>query len=419
MKSAYRAIWHLRWLLLLLAGWPTWGTVRVQAAEAPPLTPRVLVTFGEAVTVLLPLERVGPVQRVEIFLRPEGEVQTFAADMTLEGAQARYVHPLAEKPLPLFAQVYYWFRIYPVGGEPYQSPAFVFVYEDNRFEWQMRTVAPVQVHWYAGDAALAETALNAALIALRNTYVQWQGHLPDETAVRVYVYANTQDLASALALAADHDVHEPHGRHIVLVAGGTSPAARAVLQREIAHQVAHIVLYDTVPEGYTNLPWWLREGLAALAEPQANPVAYQLLLDAAGAGQLFPMRDLCQPSLSADDGLSERAMAEDWALARAQAASFTAHLFGRYGPAGLQRLLEVYALGGLGCEDGFQAALGTDLLAAEQEWQAAQNLRPVEQISPAWVGLGLIAATLGPLLGLGFWYWRAHRSWFVPEGPTA
>ena len=393
----------LRWALVLLwtglmGLWP----VEARAAEPPPLAPQVGIRFGDSVTILLPLADLGPVQRVEIYLRPEGLVDTYTADMTIEGAQARYVHPVQAKPLPLFGQVFYWFKIYPAQGPAYQSPAFTFVYEDNRFAWQARTVEPVSVHWYEGGADVAEMALNAAHIALKNAFVQWQGRLDPERPLRVYIYASQGDLLSALeTLPPDLRGHEARlVQHTVLAYGGLSPQARADLQRQIAHQVAHIVLRDTVGDGYANLPWWLREGLAALAEPQAAPADYQVLQEAAAANQLYPITHLCRPPAFETP--------EDEALARIEAGAFVAHLFARYGPAGLQRLLEVYA-GGLGCEDGFQAALGTSLTALEDDWRAAQELFPRREVAPGWVGLWVALWMVGPAGALGVWYWRTHR----------
>ncbi len=392
-----RRAWMLLGLALVgLAAPQAW------AAEPPPLAPQVRIVFGDSVTILLPLAELGPVQRVEIYLRPEGMVDTYTADMVLDRNQARYEHPVQEKPLPLFGQVFYWFKIYPAQGAPYQSPAFTFVYEDNRFAWQSRTVAPVQVYWYAGGADVAEMALNAAHIALKNAFVQWQGRIATDRPLRIYIYASPRDLTSALAtLPPELQDHETRlAQHTVLTYDGLSPQARAEQQRYIAHQVAHIVLYDTVGEGYVHLPWWLREGLAALAEPQAAATEYQVLQEAAAANQLYPLRDLCrEPTFATED---------DERLARAEAGSFVAHVFARYGPAGLQRLLEVYT-SGLGCEEGFQAALGASLTALEDDWRAAQGLFPRREIEPGWVGLWVMLWMLAPFAALGWWHWRTRR----------
>ena len=393
---------RLVWAIALLVGYLARPAARVRAATPPPLVPQVTIAFGDSVTILLPLADLGPVQRVEVYLRPEGSVDTYTADMTLEEREARYVHPVRTKPLPLFGRVFYWFKIYPAQGPAYQSPAFTFIYEDNRFAWQSRTVEPVSVHWYAGGADVAEMALNAAHIALKNAFVQWQGRLDPERPIRIYIYASEQDLRSALeTLPPEMRGHEVYlAQHIVLVHSGLSPQARAELQRQIAYQVAHIVLYDTVGDGYANLPWWLREGLGSLAGPQADTTDYQILHTAAAANQLYPLQELCRAP--------EFETAEDEDLARAEAGAFVAHLFARYGPAGLQRLLEVYA-SGLGCVDGFQAALGARLTDLEDDWRAAQGLFPQREIAPGWMGLWVTLWMILPVTILGLWYWRTHR----------
>jgi len=384
-------------LALILWPWPG------HAAEVPPLTPQVSITFGETVTIVLPLNSLGPVRRVEIYLRPEGQIDTYTQDMILEENQARYDHPVAKKPLPLFGRVYYWFKIYPAQGPVYRSPAFMFIYEDNRFAWQARTVEPVTVHWYQGDAALAEEALNAAHIALKNAFVQWQGRLNPERGVRVYIYASAKDLYSALStLPPDmRDDAIQWAQHTVLVYGDPSPSSRTRLQHQIAYQVAHIVLYDTAGNGFSLLPWWFREGLAALAEPQPAPTALKILYDAAAANQLFPLRDLCFPP--------DFESPEDETLARAEARAFVTYLFTRYGPAGLQRLLEMYTRG-LGCEEGVRAALGVALTDLEHNWRAAQELIPQPRVGLGWVGLWVALGILAPSAVLGAWHWRTRHA---------
>ncbi len=396
----------LRWLVVglgLLAGLVL-GPAPGRAAALPPLTPQVLVVFAKSVTIRLPLDDLGPVERVEVYLRPEGMVDTYTQDMHLNGPLAEVTLSMHDYPLPPFIQVYYWFRIYPAAGEPVQSPAFVFIYEDNRFTWQERAVDPVQVYWSEGGAKVAEAALNAAHIALQNAFVQWQGHFDTTRGpLRIYVYPSRAALAEALAPLPDAwRTPEAQARlHIILAGGNPSPAGLLELQRAVAYATAQRVLYDTVQEGYANLPWWLREGLALLAEPQGvDATAYQALTEAARANQLIPLRALC--AAPPDD-------LDDPRLAQAEAGAFVAHVFGRYGPAGLRRLLDIYA-GGLGCEDGFQAALGLSLQAMEDDWRSAAGLHPQEGLTPGWVGVGVAVSMLGPFVALAVVYARRRTA---------
>ncbi len=409
MRPAFRFRWQGVWLALIgVALWGAHGLPRVAAATPPPLTPQVHIAFGDAVTIILPLEQLGPVQRVEIYLRPEGQVETYTQDMVIDGPRARYVHPLTEKPLPLFGQVFYWFKIYPAQGPAYESPAFVFIYEDNRFMWQSRAVEPVTVYWYEGNLELAEIALRAAHMALQNAFIQWQGRLAQGQTVRVYMYANARDLHTALSSSAGPPDHDPVPQHTVLTVATWSPEGRVALQRDIAHQVAHIVLRDTVGEGYANLPWWLKEGLATLAEPQTQTDDYTALRDAALSQQLIPLAQLCRPE-PWDDPEAE-------ALARAEAGAFVAHLYARYGPAGLQRLLEGYA-NGMGCDEGFRAALGTSLTALEDDWRSAQGLFPQHEKAGGWAALAVALAMLAPFLALGWWWQRQAGGLWAPSRP--
>ena len=393
--------WVLGWslaLTLILGGAPR----PASAAEPPPLSPQVSIVFGEAVTILLPLADLGPVRRIEIYVRPEGQETTYTQDMLLDETLARYEHSVAEKPLPLFGQVYYWFKIHPAQGAAYLSPAFTFIYEDNRFPWQARTDPPVTVYWYEGGAVLADEALNAAQQTLEHARIRWGGRLAPDARVRIYIYASAKALNSALDTLPP-EMRTPEfqwPRHVVWAYGDGDPRERLALQRQIAHHVAHIVLYDTAAKGFAFLPWWFREGLAGLAEPWPDPQALGTLYHAVAANQMFSLRELCvAPPV---------ATPEDELLARAEARAFATYLFARYGPTGLERLLEIY-LSGLGCEEGVPVALGADLASLEQAWRVAQGLVPRQGLGPGWTGLWVAVWLVVPSLVLGAWYWRTRR----------
>jgi len=47
------------------------------------------------------------------------------------------------------------------------------------------------------------------------------------------------------------------------------PNQSIVMEQRIPHELMHVMLYRSIGAGYNNLPAWLREGTATLAEVKA------------------------------------------------------------------------------------------------------------------------------------------------------
>jgi hypothetical protein len=134
-----------------------------------------------------------------------------------------------------------------------------------------------------------------------------------------------------------------------------------------------------------NLPSWLNEGVATLAE--INPtVDYGLVLQGASArNELIPLVDLCG-SFPAD---SAQAF-----LAYAEARSFTTYLRDTYGAPALLTLARTYTEG-VDCENGAQRALGVSLSQLDINWRESvlgQNIWGVafRNLLPYFVLLALL-----------------------------
>ncbi len=153
------------------------------------------------------------------------------------------------------------------------------------------------------------------------------------------------------------------------------------------------MLYREMGAGaYGNLPVWLSEGIATMAEAYPNPDYANALDVASRNGSLIPFGELCD-SFPPDSG---RAF-----LAYAQSQSFTAYLRDTYGFTGLAALVRAYG-DGLGCDLGASRALGMPLSQLEARWREAalgQNMTgaALRDLAPYLIVMGL--ALLIPLGG--------------------
>jgi hypothetical protein len=385
---------------LLAAGLLTlgfWNQARAQSGVAV-TEARAEYRFGEQITFTARIQSPSPIQEALILFEVEGEANTRLAPLTV-GADgwASYQYPLSAGLLRPFARIFFWYRLTLAGGEVYTSPQFVFDYTDNRFPWQTLEDAAVRLHWYSGEAAFGQAALDAARLGLAavNALIPAAPGGP----VDVYIYASAAEVQEALSLGGQPwlagSARPDLGVALVSIAPGAGQAI--AMQRQIPHELAHVLLYRHTGAAYNQLPAWLREGIASLAELYPNADYVQVLGSAAVNRSLLPISALC--GLFPPD-------ASGALLAYAESASFTRYLHDTYGTSGLRALIQAYA-DGLDCEQGAARAFGRPLSQVDQEWQQQALGEAVGGL--AWRNLLPYWAILLAILALPVWEWWAAR----------
>ena len=384
----------LRLLILLAALWLL--TVPARAQESIQVEPTTVeYTMGGQIHFETRLPPEVPVREVWVFVHPLGNPATITGQATLQPSNGiTYTLDLGEHPIPAYALVEFWYRITLEDGTILETDPETFVYADNRFDWQTLEAAPFKVFWYEGDPAFGQEVLNAAQEGLQKT----QGLLPVPApeAVSIYVYAAPADLQTALRLTGDSGAwvagHASPELGAVLVTLPPGPSQTYEIKRQVPHEIAHVLLYEWLGEGYYNLPQWLREGIPSMSELFPNPDYVVLLNQAYADESLLPMASLCE---------SFPLEASNFLLAYAQATSFSWYIYEQYGSSGLESLARAYA-DGLGCDAGAESALGKPLETLERDWRQAtfgENPLPavLRDLSP-W--LFLLAVVLLPSLVL-------------------
>jgi hypothetical protein len=213
--------------------------------------------------------------------------------------------------------------------------------------------------------------------------------------VEFFIYANTEDLQATLALEREIWVagHADPALGVVMLTIEPGEEQHIAMQQRIPHELMHVVLYRQTGPGYSNIPAWLREGLATLVEMYPNADYDRVLAEAAAANSLIPLEDICA-AFPADAG---RAF-----LAYAQSRSFTSYLYKIYGATGLLNLAAAYA-DGADCASGTERPLGASFSSLEAKWRASvldENsfLPALQNISPYLVLLCLVLTI--PLFGV-------------------
>jgi len=388
------------WLLILIPAVLFQTQHQVKAAYLNQLfNPQVDYVFGKTLTVRAQLEPDQAVEEVMVFVKATGqpEAVTRRALVSPNGTVSAEFD-LLKTPIRGFSNVTYWFRLTLDNGEIYTSPSYQFTYVDNRYDWEILEADSFMVHWYLGEVAFAQEVANTAAAGLH----QAQTFLPltPSEIIHIYVYDSANEMQAAQSATQSWVAgHADPDLSVVLVSLPPGPEQPLEMERQIPHELMHVLLYQADAEAYQHLPVWLNEGLASITELYPNPDYFTILTEAYQQNDLFSIQSLCMAfPTSASESL----------LAYAQSASFTRYLFNQFGTSGLESLLAAYA-DGLDCERGAEQALGSSLTQLETQWRritfnedpqisAFQNLLP-------WM-LVLILMTGIPIL---YSLWRIRK----------
>ncbi|HUH96112.1 MAG TPA: peptidase MA family metallohydrolase [Anaerolineales bacterium] len=388
-------------IFLLLLAWIGLGFTNIPQAQSGFNATNVNISydFGRQITFLARLTSAVPIQQAFISFREVDEQTTRVVPLVLSAdGSTSYRYDASQHLIPPFATIEFSYQATLIDNQSVTTGPFYFRYADNRFPWKDLGAGPVTVHWYDGDDAFGQAALDAARAGLQNISQTLPVSL--SSPVDVYIYSNFDDLVSALSLGgrqweaghADPSI----GVGMLTVAPGDTQTID--LQRLVPHELTHIMLYRSLGDGFNRLPTWLEEGIASMEELYPNPDYASALEAASKDNSLLSFDDLCT-SFPADSGRAY--------LAFAESQSFVRFLRNTYGNTGIVALTRAYA-DGLDCDLGATRAVGVPLDQLEARWResvlgqnllgaAGRNLLPyliilsLTLIVPVWGAIGVIS----------------------------
>lgn len=339
-------------------------------------------TFGESITISGRIDPALEYETISLVLDFSADDRSLSLPLAI-GADRQFsvTHRIADRFVQAFSPVEYWFVVEAPGGAVQSSEPASFFYADNRFAWRSIEDTPFRVHWVEGDAAFAQQMIDAAQSARARAGQLLSVDLAQS--VDLYVYARLADYQFSRGQLgpAWAGGHTDPASGLVLLAIAPGEEAALEMEREIPHEVAHLVLHAAAGDGYWNLPAWLNEGIASVLETFPNPDYEFLVAEAIGQGQLLPLESLCAGFPQEDAGAL---------LAYAQSAALVRYIQDVYGPAGLRALVESYA-GGASCSRGpLVEPIGLDLTALEAAWRESEASGEVGGPAPGGMDAGAV-----------------------------
>lgn len=316
--------------------------------------------FGQHITFQARLQSQVPIVNASLVFSDNFDeiVRRFPVNVG-EGGVVTYRFDATQNVLRPFTTISFWFEVTLQNGQTLRSDNYRVQYIDDRFTWQQQEDENLRVHWYEGDAAFGDALLDVSRRSL--SAVSALIPAPLTAPLDVYVYASTADLQSALFLGGENwqGGHANPKLGVVMLAVTPGPEQSIEMETLIPHELAHVMLYRSVGDGYGSLPAWLSEGVASLAELYPNPDYEQALMLASQNDSLLPILDLCDTfPLDASGAF----------LAYAESQSFVRFLRDTYGAPSLLSLTSAYA-DGLNCDQGVVRALGTSLVSLDTRWR--------------------------------------------------
>jgi hypothetical protein len=350
--------------------------------------------YGEQVTFSAQIKSSTPIQQASIVITDEANGLTQTQPLVIaQDGRAEYRLDVKQNVLRPFSTVKWMYQFALADGTTFQSTTYFIRYEDNRFDWQALESGALKVHWYKGDASFGQAALDEAQAGIQSISALIALDLSQP--IDIFIYANSDDLRGTLVLGGADWVagHADPALGVVMVVVAPGSGQSISMEQRIPHELMHVMMYRSVGAGYNNLPVWLREGTATLAEVYPNADYDRVLTEAGAQDKLIPLKDLCA-SFPVDAGQAF--------LAYAESRSFTNYLHDSYGSSGLSNLATSYA-DGVDCEHGTERAFGVSLPNLEQRWHSSvlggnHFLPALQNISPYLVLLCLVLII--PFIGI-------------------
>jgi len=302
--------------------------------------------------------------------------------------------------LPPGSSVDYWWVVENANGDKIETAPVQVQFDDNRYSWRSLTEGKVTIYWYKGNDSFAREIMLSAQQALARLADDTGAEL--EKPVKLYIYANAQDLQGAMIYPQEWTGGVAFTRYGI-IAIGIAPDNLHWGKRAVAHELTHLVIHQMTLNPYSDLPNWLDEGLAMHNEGALGPQFTTYLNKAIAEKSLISVRSLSSP-FSTDP---EKAY-----LSYAQSYSLVDFLISNYGQTQMLELLLTFRQGS-SYDGALEKVYGFDMDGLDTLWQdyvttPAQSTEEKGRHPELMVTLPALATVLLLTLGLvtESWTWR-------------
>ncbi len=289
MRRILTLLFSLAILLVPLQGTRAQVSVELKDVKAD-------YTFGEKISFSATIISKSSIQSAHLLFQVEGDPNTRTIPLEVaRGGKTTYTHLIHDGLIRPFSRLNYWYHLILVGNESFDSDHYSLQYDDNRYQWQTIKNSNLSLHWVTGDLSFGQAAFDTANAG----YKAIQALIPitPGNPIQIYIYSSAADVQNTLNLGGTTWLggHASPDLGVVLVSIVPGETQTIEMERQIPHELAHVLLYRLAGPAYANLPTWLMEGIASQAERYPNANYAQVLNVSTQNKALLPLSDLCGP----------------------------------------------------------------------------------------------------------------------------
>ncbi|MDQ3937474.1 MAG: peptidase MA family metallohydrolase, partial [Chloroflexota bacterium] len=335
--------------------------------------PEADAVLGRPVTFRTALEADAPPDGVELLLSLPGERQTSVIPAQLREVGGGWqAEATVDGHVPPNTRFSYRFRLRHPDADAVLGRAADAVLTDERFTWRTIEGQIVRLHWYQGDEAFAQRALEVGERAIE----QASGLLgvTESAPIDFFIYDSEDALRTALGPGTRENVAGQAHSDIRTLFGLIEPfeVGSDWVETLVTHEMTHLVFDTATDNPYHRPPRWLNEGVAVyLSEGYDDrwrgvineAVRRRTVIPLDGLGGLFPTTR------------------EQFELAYAEGVSAVNFFIETYQEETFWNLVRSYAEG-VSDDDAFVAATGADLAAFNAAWLASLGVEVPQPIGP-------------------------------------
>ena len=343
----------------------------VAAASITFGTPTASSTFGKSIDFSQPYSANGSLNEVDIVMTFPGVFGPSVTRIDNPGSGS-FVYQLDASTgnFEPNTKIVAHFEVTFADGTVSRGPDVQVTYVDDRFQWQTLTGKIVRLHWYNGDNAFAQQALQIGEQGIAKA-ASFLGYTETEP-VDFYVYADQTPFYDALGPGTRDNVGgraDPATRTLfALIAPGDFSYAATV----VPHELTHVVFDDITRNHYHSPPNWLNEGIAVYVAQGFDNSDKQLVSQASSNGTLMPLSAISGMFPTTQDGFY---------LAYAESVSAVDYFVRTYGHDDLVKLLKTFGTGASD-DEAFTSAIGIDTAAFDKAWMKTNGVGALQSFGP-------------------------------------
>lgn len=347
------------------------------AQDPPALEAQVVADFPTSITFKLRAQGQESITRAVLRYRLEREscfeeiIERHPSYTPAPRAEVSWVWDMRKSGgLPPGAMLTYEWLVSDAQGHRAATPPRFFSFADTRHPWKGVGSGKVALLWYEGNEAFARRLLEAASGAMERLRADTGVEI--EQGVRVFIYNGSAALREARVFPQEWEGGVAFPDYGV-AALGVAPPQLAWGERAVAHELAHLAIFQASDSCFMDPPPWLSEGIAMWAEGRMEASFSSRLRKAIEEDRLISVRSLSS-SFPPD---TEAAL-----LSYAQSYSLVDFLVRSYGREKVAPLLRTIGQGHT-ADEALLQVYGFDSRGLEERWRKDIGAKPAPAPGPS------------------------------------